>query len=192
MSGGEWVGASIEDLTTDTLSAVEFVKDQEMFEYSTIGLVGFSQGGWIAPVAATKSDDLSFVVSVSGNAVTTDEQLYYEQSKVFEQYTYKFIAKLIVPLSASNLKQKEHLSALYPFDPIPYLKQIHIPVFFAFGEGDPNTAGEENVNRLHENNLDRFQTKVYPNGQHGILDPRKDEMSEEFLNDLLRFINEAN
>jgi len=189
-SEGEWVGASIEDLATDTLSAVEFVKHQKMFEYSTIGLVGFSQGGWIAPVAATKSDDLAFVVSVSGNAVTTDETLYYQTSKEFEQYTYKFIAKLIVPLNVRNLKQKEHLSALYPFDPIPYLKEVQIPVFYAISDNDPLTPAEENINRLHENDLDQFQIKVYPDGQHGILDPQKDEMSEEFLNDLVSFIKE--
>lgn len=190
-SEGDWIGASIEELATDTLSAVEFIKTQEMFEYSTIGLIGFSQGGWIVPVAAAKSDELAFVVSMSGNAVTTDEQLSYETSTDFEQYTYKFIAKLIAPIFAGIEKQMERLSALYPFDPIPYWKEVHIPVFFAFGENDPYTAIEENINRLHENNLNQFQIKVYPDGQHAILDAQKDEKSEEFLNDLFQFINEA-
>ena len=30
-SEGEWVGANFEELATDTLSAIEFVKDQQMF-----------------------------------------------------------------------------------------------------------------------------------------------------------------
>ena len=190
-SEGDWIGASIEDLATDTLSAVEFVKTQQMFEYSTIGLVGFSQGGWIAPVAAAASDDVSFVVSMSGNAVTTDEQIVHEEFSKIAPYTYSFIAKLVAPITANNLKQKEHLSALYPFDPIPYLKDVHIPVFFAFGENDPFTAVDDSINRLHENKMDQFQIKVYPNGQHAILDAQKDEMSEEFLKDLLQFIDEA-
>lgn len=190
-SEGDWIGASIEDLATDTLSAVEFVKNQEMFEYSTIGLVGFSQGSWIAPVTAAASDDVSFVVSMSGNAVTTDEQLVHEQINEIAPYTYTFIAKLVAPITANNLKQKEHLSALYPFDPIPIWKDVRVPVFFAFGENDPYVAVEESINRLHENNLNQFQIKVYPDGQHAILDPQKDEMSEEFLNDLLQFINDG-
>jgi len=188
---GNWIGASIEALATDTLSAVEFVKSQEIFEYSTIGLVGFSQGGWIAPVAASRSDDVSFVVSMSGNAITTDEQLLYEETNRFELYTYTFIAEWIAQFDAKNLKQKEHLSALYPFDPIPYWKDVRVPVFFAFGEGDRNVDIDASINRLYENDLTQFQVKVYPDGGHGIDDPQTHETNAEYLNELLHFINEA-
>ncbi len=190
-SEGDWIGASIEDLATDTLSAIEFVKTQQMFEYSTIGLVGFSQGGWIAPVAAAKSDDLSFVVSMSGAAVTTDEQLLYGQITEIGSYTYPFIAKLIAPITANSLKQKEHLSALYPFDPIPYWKDVRVPVFFAFGEGDRAVPVDESIKRLRENDFNQFQVKVYPGGGHGIDDPQTHETSAEYLNDLVRFIKEG-
>ena len=187
-SRGDWRGASIEDLATDTLSAVEFVKTQEVFEDSMIGLVGFSQGGWIAPVAAAGSDDVSFVVSMSGSATTTDEQLLYEETSKITSYTYTFIAKLIASMTANNLKQKEHLSALYPFDPIPYWKDIRVPVFFAFGEGDGNVDVDESINRLRENKLTHFQVKVYPGGGHGIDDPQTHETNAEYLQDLVEFI----
>ncbi|UCF98815.1 MAG: alpha/beta fold hydrolase [Spirochaetaceae bacterium] len=190
-SGGEWVGASLEELATDTLSAVNFVKDQQIFEYSTIGLIGFSQGGWIAPVAATESDDISFVVSMSGSALTTDETLIYDVTYDIAPYTYTFIAKLIAPINAKNLKKKEHLSALYPFDPIPYWKDVRIPVFFAFGENDKRVPVEECIDRLRENNLNQFRVKVYPDGGHGITDSRTNRVNEEYLHDLLEFIDGA-
>jgi dipeptidyl aminopeptidase/acylaminoacyl peptidase len=191
-SKGDWIGASIEDLANDTLSAVDFVKNQQMFEYSTIGLIGLSQGGWIAPaVAAAKSDDVSFVVSMSGNAITTDEQLLYEETSRFALYTYTFIAKPIARIDASRLKKLEHLSALYPFDPIPYWKDIHVPVFFAFGEGDRNVDVDGSINRLRENNLTHFQIKVYADGGHGIDDPQTHRTNAEYLNDLAQFINGA-
>jgi len=63
-SAGEWRGASFEDLAGDTIAAIDFVKAQDLFEYSYIGLVGMSQGGWIAPLTATMSEDVSFVVSM--------------------------------------------------------------------------------------------------------------------------------
>jgi len=190
-AGGDWIGASIEDLATDTLSAVEFVKTQEMYEYSTIGLVGFSQGGWIIPVAAASSDDVSFVVSMSGNAITTDEQLLYEETSRFASYTYTFIAKQIAQIDAKRLKKLEHLSALYPFDPIPYWKDIRVPVFFAFGEGDRNVDIDGSINRLREKDLTQFQVKIYPDGGHGIDDPETHQTNPEYLNDLLQFINDA-
>ena len=190
-SEGEWVGANFEELATDTLSAIEFVKDQQMFEYSTIGLIGMSQGGWIAPVVATKSDDVSFVVSMSGAAVTTDEQLLHEEINNIAPYTYTFIAKLIAPITTNNLKQLDHVSAFMGFDPIPYWKNVQVPVFFAFGGNDKNVPVDASIERLRENNLNHFEVKTYAAGGHAIRDIQTNEVSDEFLHDLVRFIEEV-
>jgi dienelactone hydrolase len=190
-SEGEWVGATFEELATDTLSAIEFVKDQQMFEASTIGLIGMSQGGWIAPVVAAQSDDLSFIVSMVGAAVTTDEQLLHEEINNIAPYTYRFIARLIAPITTNNLKQLEHVSAFMGFDPIPYWKDVQVPVFFAFGGNDKNVPVEASIKRLRENNLSHFTVKTYADGGHAIRDIQTNEVSDEFLRDLVRFINEG-
>jgi dipeptidyl aminopeptidase/acylaminoacyl peptidase len=190
-SEGEWVGANFEELATDTLSAIEFVKDQQMFEYSTIGLVGMSQGGWIAPVAASKSDDVSFVASMSGAAVTTDEQLLYEETNNIAPYTYTFIAKLIAPITTNNLKQLDHVSAFMGFDPIPYWKDVQVPVLFAFGGNDKNVPVDASIERLRENNLNHFDVKTYADGGHAIRNIQTNEVSGEYLHDLVRFIKEG-
>jgi len=41
------------------------------------GLWGFSQGGWVAPLAATLSDDVAFVVTIAATGVTPAEQMLY-------------------------------------------------------------------------------------------------------------------
>jgi dipeptidyl aminopeptidase/acylaminoacyl peptidase len=187
-SEGEWVGASFEELATDTLSAVEYVKHNQMFEYSSIGLIGMSQGGWIAPIVSTKTDDVSFVVSMSGAAVTTDEQLLYEEINNIAPYTYTWIAKLIATITTNNIKQKEHVSAYMGFDPIPFWKRIYVPVFFAFGENDKNVPVDASINRLKENNLDQFDAKIYAGGGHAIRDPQTNKVNEDFLQDLVEFI----
>ena len=187
-SGGEWVGANFEELATDTQSAIEYVKNQQMFEYSTIGLIGMSQGGWIAPVVATQTDDVSFVVSMAGAAVTTDEQLLHEQINNIAPYTYTFIAKLIAPITTNNLKQLEHVSATMGFDPIPYWKAVQVPVFFAFGGDDKNVPVEASIERLRENDLGHFEIKTYPDGGHAIRDIQTNEVSAEYLHDLVGFI----
>jgi len=187
-SEGEWVGASFEELATDTLSAIAFVKDQQLFEYSTIGLIGMSQGGWIAPVVAAQTDDVSFVVSMTGAAVTTDEQLLYEETNNIAPYTYTFIARLIAPITTNNLKQLEHVSAYMGFDPIPYWKDVHVPVFFAFGGNDQNVPVEASIERLRENNLTHFEVKTYADGGHAIRNSQTNEVSAEYLHDLVEFI----
>ena len=190
-SEGEWLGASFGELATDTISALEFVKHQQMFEYSTIGLLGMSQGGWIAPVVAAKTDDVSFVVSMAGSAVTTEEQLLHEEIYNIAPYTYTSIAKLIAPISSRALMKKEFFIPTAGFDPIPYWKDVDVPVFFALGGGDENVPVEASIRRLKENDLNHFAIKVYPDGGHAIRDIQTNKVNEEYLNDLVKFVEEA-
>jgi dipeptidyl aminopeptidase/acylaminoacyl peptidase len=190
-SEGNWIGADFEELATDTLSAIEYVKGQQVFEYSTIGVIGMSQGGWISSVVATKSDDLSFVVSISGATVTFDEQLLHEETNNIAQYTYPFIAKIVAPFVVDGLKENDFNSAFNGFDPIPYWKNVDAPVFFAFGDNDPNVPAAASVERLRENDLDHFMIVTYPGGEHGIIDPETYEMNADFLDELTGFIYES-
>lgn len=190
-SEGEWLGASFEELAIDTISAIEFVKHQQMFEYSTIGLVGMSQGGWIAPVVASKTDDVSFVVSMSGPAVSTEDQLEHEELFNIAPYTYTFIAKFIAPISSSILMKKDFFIPTAGFDPIPYWKDVHVPVFFALGGNDENVPVDASIHRLQENNLNHFAMKIYPDGGHAIRDIQTNRVNEEYLHDLVKFIQEV-
>lgn len=189
-SEGEWIGASFKKLANDAISAIEFVKKQDEFKYSHIGLIGMSQGGWIAPVAATQTEDISYVASISGATVTTDEQLLYEETNNIAPYTYLFMAKLIAPITANNIKKMKFFIPLVGFDPIPYWKNINVPVFFGFGENDKNVPVDACIERLKENNLSNFKTKIYSQGGHGIIDVKANIMNQEYLNDLVKFINE--
>jgi dipeptidyl aminopeptidase/acylaminoacyl peptidase len=190
-SEGKWLGASFEELATDTTSAINFLKQQQTFEYSTIGLVGMSQGGWIAPIVASTSDDVSFVVSMSGAAVTTEEQLYHEEIYNIAPYTYEFMARLLAPLSARILMKQEFFIPTAGFDPIRYWKGVDVPVFIAMGEGDENVPVEASIQRLKENNLGHFTIKIYPDGGHGIVDNRTNTLNGQYLSDLENFIRSA-
>lgn len=190
-SQGNWVGASFEDLATDTLSAVEFVRNQNAFQASAIGLIGMSQGGWIAPVAASRTHDVSFVVNMAGAAVTTDEQLLHEEIHNIAHYTYTPIAWLLARITTRRLKRLEHLSAFMGFDPIPYWEGVDVPVFFAYGGSDENVPVDASVARLRERGLNRFRVNVYPDGGHAIRDTRTNRVNREFLDDLVAFIQES-
>lgn len=187
-SEGKWLGSSFEELATDTVSAIDFVKKQNMFESSTIGLVGMSQGGWIAPIVATQTDDVAFVVSMSGAAVTTEDQLLHEEIYNIAPFTYGFLARLIAPISSGILMKKEFFLPTAGFDPITYWKDVDVPVFFALGENDENVPVNASIERLKENNLDHFIIKVYPDGGHALRDAQTNKVSERYLEDLVTFI----
>src|SRR6185312_12514587 len=58
------------DLQADDGLAVLRALDAER-----VGLAGYSQGGWVAPIAATLSDEVAFLVLVASIGVTPSEQM---------------------------------------------------------------------------------------------------------------------
>lgn len=72
-SSGDWTIASFDDLAGDAVAAVDYLKTRTDIDASRIGLLGVSQAGWILPLAAVRSKDLAFVVSVSGAGVPAAE-----------------------------------------------------------------------------------------------------------------------
>ena len=188
-SGGKWEGADFGLLATDVESAIAFISRQGNF--SGTGVLGMSQGGWIAPVVASKMPDLVFVISMSGAMVTFDEQLVFEEFHNIAPYTYDFIARAVAPLTAGKLKKKKELAPFAGFDPIPYWKSVSVPVFIAYGENDTNCPVEESIKRMDEEGLDYYIVKVYPGGGHGILDPETGRVNPLFLSDMKKFIFET-
>ena len=58
----------IDILAGDALAGVESLKTRNDIDSSRIGFVGMSQAGWIMPLAASRSDDVAFIVNISGPA----------------------------------------------------------------------------------------------------------------------------
>jgi dipeptidyl aminopeptidase/acylaminoacyl peptidase len=186
-SKGSWVGVDFETLAGDTLAAVEYVRNQEMFTPSGIGLVGMSQGGWIAPIAASKDRNIGFVVSMSGASVTARQQLIHEEIHNISNFTWPFVARLLAPVTAKRILKMDHVKPYAGYDPVPYWKKVDAPVFFAFGENDENVPVDMSIKVLKEN-LDVDLIKVYPDGGHAIRAKENNRVNDEFLDDLVEFI----
>jgi len=73
-SSGDWKHASFETLAGDVEAVVSFLDTQPEIDAHRIGLMGSSQGGWIAPMAALHLPEIAFVVSKSAAAVTPEQQ----------------------------------------------------------------------------------------------------------------------
>ena len=76
-STGNFNTATFEDLARDGIAAVRYLKTRSDIDRRRIGAWGVSQGGWVAPLAATLSSDIAFVVAVSAPGVTPAAQMDY-------------------------------------------------------------------------------------------------------------------
>ena len=72
-STGDWTTATFDDLASDVVAAVEFLQSRSDIDGAQIGLLGLSQAGWVMPLAATRSKNLVFVISISGAGVSPAE-----------------------------------------------------------------------------------------------------------------------
>jgi dipeptidyl aminopeptidase/acylaminoacyl peptidase len=75
---GSLAESTTADLAEDVLTGVAFLKAHDKIDPAKIGLVGHSEGGLIAPLAASHSDDLAFIVMMAGTGLTGEEILYLQ------------------------------------------------------------------------------------------------------------------
>jgi len=76
-SGGDFESASFEDLADDVVAAVLAAREKIGERISKVTLFGASQGAWIEPLAAKKSDQIDNLILVSACGVTPADQMTY-------------------------------------------------------------------------------------------------------------------
>ena len=69
-STGDFNSATSRDFANDVLSAVAYLKTRNDIDYKNIGLVGHSEGGLIAPMVASESKDIAFIVLLAGPGIS--------------------------------------------------------------------------------------------------------------------------
>lgn len=72
-STGDWKRAGFDDLASDTLAGVKLLKGRKDIDKRRIGLFGISQGGWIAPLVASRDRDIAFVILHAGSGLRVED-----------------------------------------------------------------------------------------------------------------------
>jgi uncharacterized protein len=83
-SEGDFKSATTEDFAKDVLAAVEYLKTRKEIDHKKIGLIGHSEGGIIAPMAAIQNKEIAFIVLLAGTGLPGEEILYL-QSRLIEE-----------------------------------------------------------------------------------------------------------
>ncbi|MGH7131939.1 MAG: alpha/beta hydrolase family protein [Phycisphaerales bacterium] len=68
----------------DAIACIVFLKKQPEADASRVGLVGHSEGGLIAPMAAAKSSDVAFIVLLAGTGVNGREVLDAQSAAIMK------------------------------------------------------------------------------------------------------------
>ncbi|MEX1382263.1 alpha/beta hydrolase family protein [Lutibacter sp.] len=146
-STGDFGNATTEDFSKDVLSAIAYLKTRNDVDIKSIGLIGHSEGGIIAPLAANNSKDVAFMVLLASTGISGTE-LSVMQSKTLREFPVKDEvayeknirkAIAIVTSNKSDLEIKKELTTHYNDFFRPILTSLNVP--------------EKNINAFIESQL---------------------------------------
>jgi hypothetical protein len=181
-SGGEYANVGVSNsermfdlLASDALAAVGALRSRRDIDPGRIGLMGVSQGGWIAPLAASRSAHVRFVVTVSGPAVSVGEEIAYSRLAGADPGS-------IQGLSDADIDpQMKAFTGPHGYIPEPVLKRLTVPSFWILGERDRSIPLERTVavlTRLRDLEHRPITTHVIPGVDHGLRNPTTGERAD--------------
>lgn len=102
-SAGDYRDESFYDFAADALAGIHYLQSRKEINPKQVGLRGRSHGGIVAPLAASLSKDVAFVINTSGTGVPPYQQVTYQTEMEMRRdgFSEKEIAEAIEYL---NLK----------------------------------------------------------------------------------------
>jgi pimeloyl-ACP methyl ester carboxylesterase len=81
-SKGNFQSATSADFASDVEAGIEYLKTRKEINKASIGLIGHSEGGLIAPLVASNSKDVAFIVLLAGPSIPGDQILLLQQELI--------------------------------------------------------------------------------------------------------------
>jgi hypothetical protein len=163
-SGGRCCPLDFPLLADDVVAAVQAIRNRSDIDADHLGLYALSQGGWIVPIAATRTKDVTFAIVAAGTAVSLGEEELYSRLTGDDA-----CRPTGIPMQEVNRRVAEEHPSL--FDPRPYLDKLSIPVLWLYGALDKSQPVEKDVRVLEQLKTDGkdFTISVFPRANHVLL-----------------------
>lgn len=196
-STGHWNRQSFRGRAQDGAAGLDFLKHHGRVDRGRIGVMGHSQGGWIAQMLAADYPGVSFAVLLAApgqtvrDQILTYERLLHErrgrtpaevESAVATMRRQLTIAGGVRPVCRTL--RLHYICSIIDFDPAPYLQRVTVPVLALFGGVDPMVPPDPNV-RLLTAALERagnenLTVRMFAHANHDFLAARTG-LPEEYL-----------
>jgi pimeloyl-ACP methyl ester carboxylesterase len=226
-STGDANTATYEDLADDVLAGLTMLEKRKDIDPKKIGLYGTSNGGYIAPLAAQRSNGrVAFITVRSGSARRVGGNIAYEvgndlrsegfaepdvqRGVAIRQRVTDFVIShpVVTTQSWDSLKTEvaavtnerwypwsrvlwvpridpadkgaaafvDKLRSEWEYDPIPYWRQVKVPVYVMLGDLDRSVPSAETAPMLRaalaEAGNKDATVRVFKNANHGLLQAR--------------------
>ncbi|WP_186785990.1 alpha/beta hydrolase family protein [Paenibacillus agilis] len=164
---------SYELLAQDLIAGVRALQKRSDVIKNKVGVWGLSEGAWVAPIAATKSTDIAFVITSGGPGISPiQQQTWNVENRLRHQgiTNQSAIQALVrngagIMLSLSRSESDRH-------DPVPVLQNVHQPFLALWGSIDrqvPPAESAQIFKDAFESSGNRYYTLQFIEGaDHSI------------------------
>ena len=183
-SQGRWPATTLYERASDTKAAIDFLKTQGRIDSTRIGIVGHSEGGWVAQIVGDRyREDVKVIASLSTPTYDIKLKLTNENysdnlcagipdNEAFDRAGKKAISDINWVSWFPVGKKLRELRNMRFFDPAPHLLELEMPSFFSFSENDADVYPGWAVGVLNEtfNNRipDYFSLQIIPDANHHL------------------------
>ncbi|AXB48050.1 alpha/beta hydrolase family protein [Amycolatopsis albispora] len=158
-------------LADDAVAALAYLRTRPEADPARTGLWGLSEGAWVAPLAATRSDP-AFLVVVGGNGVSPVRAQSWSYRRWLGHQGVTSDAVLdLVSSTATRIAAEAGMFPEADFDPVPSLERLRLPVLGIWGGKDnqspPGDATAVYARALAAN--PSYTMRVFPDAHHALI-----------------------
>ena len=148
----------------DAAAGAEYLASRPEIDAKRIGLIGSSQAGWVIPLAAAQSEQISSFVILSGPVTSPGQEDRFS--------TYTNDGESALP-NYDDAKITEQIRAMRSigFDPVPVIAGLTQPGVWLWGGVDKNipvTFSAENLQAVIDSGKSNFSYQIFPHADHGL------------------------
>ncbi|MFB8005903.1 alpha/beta hydrolase family protein [Nocardia sp. NPDC056000] len=132
-------------LADDTLAAVQTLRRTTGVRADQVGVWGFSEGGWVAPLAASRSGDIAFVLTLGASGFSPLRTQTWSLAMTLRHRGAGGSLSDTIAGPAARLLGDTGAFPEANFDPLPALAALHIPVLALWGQYDVQVPPAESA-----------------------------------------------
>ena len=167
-------GRAIDTLARDAQAAVRFLAAQPGIDRARVGLAGHSQGGWVAPLAASREPAARFVVAFAGPALSQGEVDHWAEIAGAGNSTP---TRTEEDMEAEVLRQGSS-----GYEPLPALRALRVPSLWLYGRLDYVVPSRLSMRRLQSIGGE-LTIELFPRANHALVETRTGLNSEMLASD---------
>lgn len=172
----------LQDRASDVIAIVDFLITHKDINPNQIFVLGSSQGGWVAPLVATQSENVAYIICASGGGSPLGIENYYDSladdaSLSIEQLNFML----------------ENYSGPLGYDPRSTLEGLSVPALWIYGGMDRSNPTFYDIDILEKIKQERnkdFTISLFPFSNHDLIDVRTGEFDPELFSKMIEWVNE--